>query len=84
MPEIKKIGILTGGGDCPGLNAVIRAVVYRATEYDWQVLGVKYGWKGMLNADAMPLSNRMVENILPLGHHPQDVADQPVQGRGRT
>jgi phosphofructokinase-like protein len=67
MHEIKKIGILTGGGDCPGLNAVIRAVVYRATEYGWEVLGVKYGWKGMLNADAAPLTVEDVEEILPLG-----------------
>jgi phosphofructokinase-like protein len=67
MAEIKKIGILTGGGDCPGLNAVIRAVVYRAEEYGWEVLGVKYGWKGMLNADATPLTVKEVEEILPLG-----------------
>ena len=67
MPVIKKIGILTGGGDCPGLNAVIRAVVYQAQEYGWEVLGVKYGWKGMLKADAMPLTQKEVENILPLG-----------------
>ncbi|MGA9141649.1 MAG: 6-phosphofructokinase [Methanocella sp.] len=67
MAEVKKIGILTGGGDCPGLNAVIRAVVYQATLYGWQVLGVKYGWKGMLNADAVPLTVEDVEEILPLG-----------------
>lgn len=67
MPEIKKIGILTGGGDCPGLNAVIRAVVYRATGMGWQTLGIRYGWKGMLEADAVPLTNDDVEEILPLG-----------------
>ena len=67
MPEIRKIGILTGGGDCPGLNAVIRAVVYRASEQGWQVMGVRYGWKGMLNADAVPLTKKDVEGILPLG-----------------
>ena len=39
----KRIGILTSGGDCPGLNAVIRAVVHRATGYGWQVLGIKEG-----------------------------------------
>jgi 6-phosphofructokinase 1 len=67
MADIKKIGILTGGGDCPGLNAVIRAVVFKAGEYGWQVLGVKYGWKGMLNADAIPLTKNDVKDILPLG-----------------
>jgi 6-phosphofructokinase 1 len=64
---IKKIGILTGGGDCPGLNAVIRAVVFKANENGWDVLGVRYGWKGMLTADAVPLTKKDVENILPLG-----------------
>src|SRR5512139_1594077 len=67
MAEIKKIGILTGGGDCPGLNAVIRAVVFKAIDNGWQVAGVKYGWKGMINADAVPLTKKDVEGILPLG-----------------
>ncbi len=67
MADIKKIGILTGGGDCPGLNAVIRAVVYKANEYGWDVLGVRYGWKGMLDMDAVPLKRSDVEDILPLG-----------------
>ncbi len=65
--DIRRIGILTGGGDCPGLNAVIRAVVYKANEYGWDVLGVRYGWKGMLDADAVPLKKEDVEDILPLG-----------------
>lgn len=67
MSDIKRIGILTGGGDCPGLNAVIRAVVYKAKEFGWEVMGVKYGWKGMINADASPLTIADVEGILPLG-----------------
>jgi len=62
-----RIGILTGGGDCPGLNAVIRAVVFKADEYGWEVLGVKYGWKGMLNADFSPLKKDDVKDILPIG-----------------
>jgi len=45
----KKIGILTGGGDCPGLNAVIRAVVRKSiVVYDYQVIGILEGWKGLL------------------------------------
>lgn len=67
MADIKKIGILTGGGDCPGLNAVIRAVVFKAAEYGWEVTGVKYGWKGMLNMDTVPLAKKDVEGILPVG-----------------
>ena len=38
---MKKIGVLTGGGDCPGLNAVIRAVVKKSAQYDWQIIGIK-------------------------------------------
>ncbi|HEU4333937.1 MAG TPA: 6-phosphofructokinase, partial [Candidatus Eisenbacteria bacterium] len=41
-----RIGVLTGGGDCPGLNAVIRAVVKRAMRsHGWSVLGVRHGWR---------------------------------------
>jgi ATP-dependent phosphofructokinase / diphosphate-dependent phosphofructokinase len=49
----KKIGILTGGGDVPGLNAVIKNVVYRATSDDHEVIGIRLGWKGLtdLNFD---------------------------------
>jgi phosphofructokinase-like protein len=46
----KKIGILTGGGDCPGLNAVIRAVVRKSIlKYDYQVLGILQGWRGLMD-----------------------------------
>ena len=44
MPTPKRIGILTGGGDVPGLNAVIKSVVYRATEAGYDVLGIRRGW----------------------------------------
>jgi len=67
MAAIKKIGILTGGGDCPGLNAVIRAVVFKAGEYGWDVAGIKYGWKGMINADTKPLTTDDVKGILSIG-----------------
>ena len=46
----KRIGILTSGGDCGGLNAVIRAVTYRAiNEYGWKVYGIKDGTLGLMN-----------------------------------
>lgn len=52
----KRIGILTSGGDCPGLNAVIRAVVSHATlTYGWEVLGIPYATKGLLEQKAIPL-----------------------------
>jgi 6-phosphofructokinase 1 len=61
------IGILTGGGDCPGLNPVIRAVVRRAERLGYKVLGVRDGWKGMLTADAVPLTLDSISGILPRG-----------------
>lgn len=53
---MKKIGILTGGGDCPGLNAVITGVVRKAEAEGYRVLGIRRGWKGMLQCDSMELS----------------------------
>jgi len=61
------IGILTGGGDCPGLNAVIRAVVRRGEQLGYKVLGIKDGWRGMLTADAVPLTRDSISGILPRG-----------------
>ncbi len=62
-----KIGVLTGGGDCPGLNAVIRAVVRRADGYDSRVVGVRNGWKGMLDLSITDLDTKMVSGILHIG-----------------
>ncbi|PYS85495.1 MAG: 6-phosphofructokinase [Acidobacteria bacterium] len=63
-----RVGILTGGGDCPGLNAVIRAVVRRATlEEDAEVLGVSNGWRGLIEDDLKPLTRSSVAGILPRG-----------------
>src|SRR6187401_2796232 len=47
MTEPKRIAILTGGGDVPGLNAVIKSVVYRATEAGYTTLGIRRGWEGL-------------------------------------
>ena len=47
MAETKRIGILTGGGDVPGLNSVIKSVVYRSTELGYDVLGIRRGWEGL-------------------------------------
>jgi len=62
-----KIGVLTGGGDCAGLNAVIRAVVKRAEDCGFQIIGIRYGWAGLINADAVPLSYNDVRETLDVG-----------------
>ena len=68
MRAIKRIGILTGGGDCPGLNAVIRAAVRTATrEHDLEVLGIQLGFEGLLNKSCIPLTNELIRGILPKG-----------------
>jgi len=60
-----RIGMLTGGGDCPGLNAVIRAAVTRGVrEYGHDFLGFRDGWRGPLEADTMPLDVARVDGIL--------------------
>jgi 6-phosphofructokinase 1 len=63
-----RIGMLTGGGDCPGLNAVIRAVVRTsALHYDDQILGFRDGWKGPIEGDMTPLTMESTRGILPRG-----------------
>lgn len=62
-----KIGMLTGGGDCPGLNPVIRAVVRKAMQEGFEVLGIKNGWKGLIENDFMPLTLESISGILPRG-----------------
>jgi phosphofructokinase-like protein len=62
-----RIGILTGGGDCPGLNAVIRAVVRRSTDRQHEMVGVREGWKGLTEGIFAPLGRREVSGILPRG-----------------
>ena len=47
MAAPRRIGILTGGGDVPGLNSVIKSVVYRATELGYEVIGIRRGWEGL-------------------------------------
>ncbi len=66
---IRRLGILTGGGDCPGLNAVIRAVVKTAiNEYGWEVLGIEDGFEGLIKPDkARLLDATDVRGLLPRG-----------------
>ena len=62
-----RIGVLTGGGDVPGLNAAIRGVTRRGLAEGYEVIGVKNGWLGLLEGDTMPLSLEAVRGILPVG-----------------
>ena len=62
-----RIGILTGGGDCPGLNAVIRAVARRAFDRGDEVVGVLHGWRGLVENQVRPLGPIDVSGILPRG-----------------
>ena len=67
MKKVRKIGILTGGGDCPGLNAVIRAVVHTACRAGIEVVGIRDGYAGLIHKDVRPLALPEVSGILPLG-----------------
>ena len=63
-----KVGILSGGGDAPGINAVIRAAVRKGIlYYDFEMLGIRDGWRGLLEGDTFPLSLETITGILPLG-----------------
>jgi 6-phosphofructokinase 1 len=62
-----RIGVLTGGGDCPGLNAVIRAVARRSWAGGHEVVGVREGWRGMVEQNFEPLGREQISGILPRG-----------------
>jgi 6-phosphofructokinase 1 len=62
-----KIGILTGGGDCPGLNAVIRAIVRKSLLFGWQCIGIENGWKGLIDIYTRELDINSVSGILQKG-----------------
>jgi ATP-dependent phosphofructokinase / diphosphate-dependent phosphofructokinase len=64
---MKRVGLLTGGGDCPGLNAVIRAVARRCFDRGYDVVGVAHGWRGLVENELGQLTSREVTGILPRG-----------------
>src|SRR3979490_3353753 len=64
MPAARRIGILTGGGDVPGLNSVIKSVVYRSTELGYAVLGIRRGWLGLTHLERGSDLDR--EHVIPL------------------
>ena len=62
-----RVGVLTGGGDCPGLNAVIRAVTRRGLSSGNEVVGIREGWRGLVEGKFQPLGPREISGILPRG-----------------
>ena len=64
---MKKIGVLTSGGDAPGMNAVIRAVTRTAIAKGMEVVGVRRGYNGLINGDIIPLDARSVSDIIQRG-----------------
>src|SRR5919202_3433589 len=62
-----RVGVLTGGGDCPGLNAVIRAVGRRVMVRGHELVGVLEGWKGLVEGLFEPLGPREISGLLPRG-----------------
>ena len=63
----KNVGVLTGGGDCPGLNAVIRAVTRRSLVRGHAIVGIREGWRGLVDGRFMELGPREISGILPRG-----------------
>ncbi|MHB8168502.1 MAG: 6-phosphofructokinase [Thermoleophilia bacterium] len=63
----KKVAILTGGGDCPGLNAVIRAATLKLVRAGYEMVGVRHGWRGLLENEYMPLDIESTADILTKG-----------------
>lgn len=67
MSKIKKIAVLTSGGDSQGMNAAVRAVVRSALYYGIEVFGVQRGYQGLLNRDIFPMDLRSVGDIIQRG-----------------
>lgn len=67
MAQIKNIGVFTSGGDAPGMNAAIRAVVRTALYYDLQVTGIRRGYEGMIKGELVSMDRKSVSNIIQRG-----------------
>jgi ATP-dependent phosphofructokinase / diphosphate-dependent phosphofructokinase len=67
LRPVRRIGILTGGGDCPGLNAVIRAVARRSFDRGYEVVAVHDGWRGLVDGHTTALTARDISGLLPRG-----------------
>ena len=67
MTKIKKLALLTSGGDSPGMNAAIRAVVRKAIHHDLKVVGILHGYEGLINEDFITMNSKSVGNIIQHG-----------------
>jgi 6-phosphofructokinase 1 len=67
MSTMQRIAVLTSGGDAPGMNAAIRAVVRSGIDLGWQVYGVNHGYTGLISGDMVPMGARDVGGIIQLG-----------------
>ena len=67
MEKVKRIGVLTSGGDAPGMNAAVRAVARTALTYGIECIGIRRGWQGLINTDFIPLSRASVGHLLSRG-----------------
>ena len=67
MGQIKKIGVLTSGGDAPGMNAAVRAITDKALEEGLEVVGILGGYSGLINDKIIPLTSEFVNSIVGLG-----------------
>src|SRR4051794_35521488 len=86
----RAVGILTGGGDCPGLNAVIRAATRTALHYDWEVFGIEDGFDGLVRRKVRRLTRVDVRGILARGGtvlgttNSLNPFEYPTRGKSRT
>ncbi len=83
--QIRRIGVLTSGGDAPGMNALIRSVVRSASAHDISVLGIRRGYSGLINGDIIEMGARSVDGIIRKGRH--HAVHRTLQGnadRGRS
>ncbi|MGZ3742507.1 MAG: 6-phosphofructokinase, partial [Pseudobdellovibrionaceae bacterium] len=64
---MKRIGVYTSGGDAPGMNAAVRAVVRTGIDKGWEMFGVRYGYAGLLEDNFVQLGARDVSNIIQRG-----------------
>jgi len=62
--RMKRVGVLTGGGDCPGLNPAIRGIIRKAAISNYEVIGIQQGWKGMLTGKTLAIPAEMVDSLL--------------------
>src|SRR6476661_2726774 len=67
MSNIKKIAVFTSGGDAPGMNACIRAVVRTGLYYNCEMVGIRQGYQGMIDENFLAMNRHSVSNIMQLG-----------------